>query len=131
MDFKTNKEELVLNGETETRQPIPEQDIHDYDFYKSQKDSASFCSNIIVEQLAYYDKGVSYPGGTYRRTISRYFDKYGQDVLSRLLAYSEKDKENFDVLYDEKSKVTIPMRTNTEAFTDIIRELDIKPAEID
>lgn len=131
MDFKTNKEELVLNGETETRQPIPEQDIHDYDFYKSQKDSASFCSNIIVEQLAYYDKGVSYPGGAYRRTISRYYDEYGQEVLSRLLAYSEKDKENFDVLYDEESKVTIPMRTNTEAFTDIIRELDIKPAEID
>lgn len=131
MNFETNKEEIVLNGKTETRQPIPEQDIQDYDFYKSQKDSASFCSNIIVEQLAYYDKGVSYPGGAYRRTISRYFDEYGRVVLSRLLAYSEKDKENFGVLYDEDNKTPIPMRTNIDAFTEIIRKLDIKPAEID
>ena len=131
MNFETNKEEIVLNGKTETRQPIPEQDIHDYDFYKSQKDSASLCSNIIVEQLAYYDKGVSYPGGSYRRTISRYFDEYGRVVLSRLLAYSEKDKENFGVLYDEDNKTPIPMRTNIDAFTEIIRKLDIKPAEID
>lgn len=131
MNFETNKEEIVLNGKTETRQPIPGQDIHDYDFYKSQKDSASLCSNIIVEQLAYYDKGVSYPGGAYRRTISRYFDEYGRVVLSRLLAYSEKDKENFGVLYDEDNKTPIPMRTNIDAFTEIIRKLDIKPAEID
>ena len=51
-------------------------DIKEYDIYESKNDGATTCANIIVEPIAFVEDGVSYPGGVYRRTISRYDPHY-------------------------------------------------------
>lgn len=126
MNFDDNSEEIVLNGKRDFRNLIPEKDIADYDFYKSKDDGADYCSNLIVEQLAYYDKGVSYPGGVYRRTISRYDYNYACTLLSRLLT-SSKDEANFGKL-NESDGVSNEMRCNMDEFHKLVKVLDIKPA---
>lgn len=115
MNFKKDKyyEEVYSNGNIETKKPIPDLDIEKYDFYKSKNDDADLCSNIIVEKLAYYDKGVQYPGGVYRRTISRYDYGYGKILLSRFLT---KSKGGLEV---------------SSYFDTLVDELNIKPAELD
>ena len=117
---------IVFNGKKDVRNLIPEKDIADYDFYKSKDDGADYCSNLIVEQLAYYDKGVSYPGGVYRRTISRYDYNYACTILSRLLTSSE-DEANFGKL-NESNGVSNEMRCNMDEFHKLVKVLDIKPA---
>lgn len=129
MDFDSNTEQIVLNGKAETKNPIPENDIIEYDYYKSKEDGADLCTNIIVEQLAYYDNGVSYPGGVYRRTISRYDYGYGKILLSRLFTRS-KDSENFG-WFHESDNTSTPMTCNMDGFKELVNALNIKPAELD
>lgn len=128
-DFNGNNEEIVLNGKTDVISPIPEQDIKEYDYYNSMDDGADLCSNLIVKQLAYYDNGVSYPGGVYRRTISRYDYGYGMILLSRLLA-TVNDTENFGRLH-ESDGIAKPMTCDIEEFKELTNSLNIYPAEKD
>ena len=57
-------------------------DVEKYDIYGSIKDSADFCTNLIVEPIYYlgHESGTN-PGGVYRRTISRYDAGYAATLL--------------------------------------------------
>lgn len=77
-DFKKKEEEIlffdkdpqIVKGEDFNK------DVEEYDIYKSKEDGADFCSNLIVQCVAYVPEGVGNPGGVYRRTISRYDSHY-------------------------------------------------------
>lgn len=107
-----------------------EKDIEQYDIYKSISDDATSCANLIVEPIAFDYEGVSYPGGVYRRTISRYDSDYARALLSRFVA--NKDKVSYNMLWDEIQKCySIKVNANTQYFEKIISDLNIKPAEKD
>ena len=108
------------------------EDIDHYDIYKSISDSATSCANLIVEPFAFDYEGVSYPGGVYRRTISRYDSDYARALLSRFLA--NKDKASFNMLWDEKDGqkgYITKVNSNSKYFEKIISDLNIAPAEKD
>ena len=76
--FEEDREELQIFGK-ETPIITPEKylsDIKEFDIYESKNDGATTCANIIVEPIAFVEDGVGYPGGVYRRTISRYDTHY-------------------------------------------------------
>ena len=77
-DFEKNQEEILMFGKDiqiiSGKQYLS--DIDKYDFYKSSKDGATTCANIIVKPIAFIENGVGNPGGVYRRTISRYDSHY-------------------------------------------------------
>lgn len=76
--FEEKREEKQIFGK-KTEVITGEQylsDIKEYDIYESNEDCATTCANIIVEPIAFVEDGVGYPGGVYRRTISRYDPHY-------------------------------------------------------
>lgn len=76
-DFEKGEEEIQYFGEDEPRAVKDfNLDVEKYDIYKSKKDGATLCSNLIVKLIAYVPEGVGNPGGVYRRTISRYDSHY-------------------------------------------------------
>lgn len=97
-------------------------DIKNYDFYGAIEDGASSCANIIVEPIAFDYRGVSYPGGVYRRTISRYDFGYAKTLLSRFLTNKGKNS-------DENEGYSI--NVNTKEFEKIVNELHITISEKD
>jgi len=76
-DFEKGEEEILYFEENKPR-PVDnfDADVEKYDIYKSKKDGATLCSNLIVKRIAYVPEGVGNPGGVYRRTISRYDSHY-------------------------------------------------------
>ena len=129
MNFTEDTEEIVINDQRESKKPIPQEDIDKFDIYKSKANNADLCSNVIVEQLAYYDKGVSFPGGVYRRTISRYDSGYGKTLLSRFYA-SINDKDYFGLLH-ESDGIPKTMPCNVDEFKNLVNDLKIQAAEKD
>lgn len=71
------EEELMIKEEA-----LVNSDVEKYDIYGGIKDSADFCSNLIVEPIYYlgYEAGTN-PGGVYRRTISRYDAGYATRLM--------------------------------------------------
>lgn len=109
-------------------------DIEKHDIYESISDGATSCANLIVEPLAFDYEGVSYPGGAYRRTISRYDKDYARKLLARFSANAKINKPSFNMLWDEKDGqkgYIIKVNSNMERFNKIISEMNIKPAEKD
>lgn len=127
-------QEVVCNGQKTiiTDLDVIKKDIEQYDIYRSIADGATSCANLIVEPIAFDYEGVSYPGGVYRRTISRYDGDYAMILLSRFLA--NKNKASFNMLWDErdgqKGYIT-KINANTPCFEKIVSDLNIKPAEKD
>ena len=66
-------------------------DKEKYDIYGAMDDGATYCSNLIVEPIAYIRDGVGNPGGVYRRTISRYDTSYAKELLKRFEQHKKKD----------------------------------------
>ena len=62
--------------------------VKEYDIYESFKDNNSTsCANVVIdERLCYLREGVENPGGTYRKTISRYFEGYAVKLLEAFKA---------------------------------------------
>lgn len=84
-DFEKGEEEILYFEDPEKRDIVTikdnkdnfEEDADKFDIYGVVKDDGgTFCSNLIVECLAYVPEGVGNPGGVYRRTISRYDSHY-------------------------------------------------------
>ena len=107
-------------------------DIEQYDIYESISDGASSCANLIVDPIAFDYEGVSYPGGVYRRTISRYDGDYARSLLSRFV--TNNNKPSYNMLWDEregqKGYIT-KINSNTQFFEKVVLDLLIKPAEKD
>lgn len=101
-----------------------EKDLLRSDIYKSREDGATLCSSLIVEPLAFACKGIGNPGGTYRRTISRYDREYGFLQLARFMAIM--DDNNVYNIFDNK-----PMGCNKELFKHILESGNITPAPRD
>ncbi len=61
------------------------EDLEKYDIYNVRKeDGITNIANVIVNPIVEArDKGVNYPGGVYRRTISRYDGGYAKILFSR------------------------------------------------
>ena len=93
-------------------------------FYGSCDDGATLCSSLIVEPLAFARGGIGNPGGTYRRTISRYDYDYGLKQLARFMAI--KDDSTIYNVYEGK-----PMGCNKELFEQILASGNIQPATRD
>lgn len=132
-DGENLRETLTINGDKSviTDQEQIKADVEKYDIYKGLDDNADLCSNLIVEPLAYYDNGVKYPGGVYRRTISRYDKGYARILLSRFAAV-QKDAENFNRLHESSGKVhDMGCTSNASTFQQIITDLSIEPAAQD
>ena len=84
-DFEKGEEEILYFNNPEKSGIVTIKDNEDkfkedadkFDIYGVEKDDGgTFCSNLIVECLAYVPEGVGNPGGVYRRTISRYDSHY-------------------------------------------------------
>ena len=126
--------EVVYNGQKSVITDVEtiNRDIDRFDIYKSISDGATSCANLIVEPIAFDFDGVSYPGGVYRRTISRYDGDYARALLSRFLA--NKDKAYFNMLWEERDgqKVdVVKVDSNAQSFDKLVSDLNIKPAEKD
>lgn len=86
-NFDEKKETITWLNDKDHPTIIPEQeqqyeeDIKNYDIYKSRDDGATLCSSIIVEKIAFKEGGVGNPGGVYRRTISRYYPLYAGRLM--------------------------------------------------
>jgi len=78
-------------------------DLAKSDIYGSADDGSSSVANLIVNPIVQCKNwGVSYPGGVYRRTISRYDSGYAWTILSRLLRVDADYKTVFDqTLFDK------------------------------
>ena len=59
-------------------------DVDKYDIYRGIKDSADYCSNLMVEPIIYIPEGVGNPNPVYRRTISRYDAGYAVTLMKLL-----------------------------------------------
>lgn len=101
-----------------------EKDLERSDLYESRKDGATLCSSLIVEPLAFARDGIGNPGGTYRRTISRYDHGYGLMQLARFMAI--KDDANMYNVYENKE-----MGCNKELFEKILASGNIQKAKRD
>lgn len=101
-----------------------EKDLLRSDIYESREDGATLCSSLIVEPLAFASRGIGNPGGTYRRTISRYDRGYGFLQLARFMAIM--DDNNVYNIFDNK-----PMGCNKELFKQILESGNITPAPRD
>lgn len=126
--------EVVYNGQKTVITDVEtiNRDIDRFDIYKSISNGATSCANLIVEPIAFDFDGVSYPGGVYRRTISRYDGDYARALLSRFLA--NKDKAYFNMLWEERDgqKVdVVKVDSNAQSFDKLVSDLNIKPAEKD
>lgn len=122
-EIKSNNDELDIDVE---------KDIERFDIYCSISDGATSCANLIVKPLAFDYEGVSYPGGVYRRTISRYDKDYARELLSRFVA--NKNKLSYNRIWDEKDGqkgYITKVNSDTTLFDKIITEMKIKPAEKD
>ena len=78
-------------------------DLAKSDIYGSADDGCSSVANLIVNPIVQCKNwGVSYPGGVYRRTISRYDSGYAWTLMSRLLRVDADYKTVFDpTLFDK------------------------------
>lgn len=78
-------------------------DLAKSDIYGSADDGSSSVANLIVNPIVQCKNwGVSYPGGVYRRTISRYDSGYAWTLMSRLLRVDADYKTVFDqTLFDK------------------------------
>ena len=78
-------------------------DLTKSDIYGSADDGSSSVANLIVNPIVQCKNwGVSYPGGVYRRTISRYDSGYAWTLMSRLLRVDADYKTVFDqTLFDK------------------------------
>lgn len=101
-----------------------EKDLERSDIYVSRADGATLCSSLIVEPLAFANAGIGNPGGTYRRTISRYDHGYGLMQLARFMAI--KDDINVYNVYENKE-----MGCNKELFEKILASGNIQKAKRD
>lgn len=91
-------------------------DLKKYDIYEAAEDGASSVANLIVEPIVQCKNwGVSYPGGVYRRTISRYDSGYAWILMSRLLRVDA----GYKTVY------------NQEKFDTIISDNHVEPAVYD
>ena len=84
----TINETIHMFGKDEeivTEQEKVNADIKEYDIYGALDDGADLCSNLIVEEIVFNEKGVGYPGGVYRRTISRYDAGYAAQLMERFI----------------------------------------------
>lgn len=112
--------EIVCKKGTEKEEDDENQikaDIENYDIYKSIDDGATSCANLIVEPLAFDYEGVSYPGGVYRRTISRYDNGYARILLARFKA-----KEN-DPTFNTLDKNGEKIAANTTVFDELTQNI--------
>lgn len=105
------------------------EDIKKHDIYESKEDGATLCSSLIVEPLAFARNGIGNPGGTYRRTISRYDHGYGLKQLARFMAIMNDDKV-YNVFYNEDGEAK-DMGCNKEKFEQILKSGNIQPAQRD
>lgn len=78
-------------------------DLAKSDIYGSADDGSSSVANLIVKPIVQCKNcGVSYPGGAYRRTISRYDSGYAWTLMSRFLRVDADYKTVFDqTLFDK------------------------------
>ena len=81
----TCKETIHMFGQEErviTEQSLLENDMKTYDIYNGIENNADVCANLIVKPLFYIGKEAgTNPGGTYRRTISRYDAGYAASLM--------------------------------------------------
>ena len=79
------------------------EDLAKSDIYGSANDGSSSVANLIVNPIVQCKNwGVSYPGGVYRRTISRYDSGYAWTLMSRLLRVDAGVKTVYDqTLFDK------------------------------
>ena len=71
--------------------------VKEYDIYESFKNNNSTsCANVVIdERLCYLREGVENPGGTYRKTISRYYEGYAVKLLE---AFKAAKPENASII---------------------------------
>ncbi len=117
--FNIDGDNEIVNGEQIQDIDQIKKDISDKDIYHSKSDGASLCANLIVTPLVYIEKGVSHPGGIYRKTISRYDETYGKKLLGRFL-YAKNN------LTDE-----LKIKCNEEMFNDVKDDYKILSARKD
>ena len=86
-----------INGKLQNAEQTKE-DIIKYDIYKSLDDGATYCSNLIVMPLAFVSEGVCYPGGVYRKTISRYDSTYSRQLLGRFLYMNSIQNDGLEIV---------------------------------
>ena len=75
---------LPQEGKNAIRDERVQAILQQYDIYASYGDDGSTsCANVVVERVSYRPEGVENPGGTYRKTISRYYEGYAVKLLER------------------------------------------------
>lgn len=104
-----------VNGELQSKKQT-QKDLELYDIYNSIADGATYCSNLIVTPLAYATEGVGYPGGVYRRTISRYDGTYAKWLLGRFLYMKNALSDGWRVKCD------------VERFESVLKKYEIQPS---
>lgn len=124
----TTVEKLHIFGTPEQEKEPTEEELANSDIYESKEDGATLCASILVEPLAFASTGVGNAGGTYRRTISRYYRDYGLWHLARFMAVMD-DEKVFNIFYEEGKKYE--MGCNKELLQQILAAGDIKPAQRD
>ncbi len=72
------------NDEIVKEEALVKADVEKYDIYRGIKDTADYCSNLIVEPIIYIPEGVGNPNPVYRRTISRYDAGYAVTLMKLL-----------------------------------------------
>lgn len=72
------------NDEIVKVEALVKADVEKYDIYRGIKDTADYCSNLIVEPIIYIPEGVGNPNPVYRRTISRYDAGYAVTLMKLL-----------------------------------------------
>lgn len=72
------------NDEIVKEESLVKADVEKYDIYRGIKDTADYCSNLMVEPIIYIPEGVGNPNPVYRRTISRYDAGYAVTLMKLL-----------------------------------------------
>jgi len=110
-EISTSEGKKEITDETQVMADLKRSDI-----YGSNEDGSSSVANLIVNPIVQCKNwGVSYPGGVYRRTISRYDRGYAWTLMSRLLRVDA----DYKTVFDQK------------LFDSIVAENHVEPASYD
>lgn len=111
----------VVESEAERR---ADGEIYQIDWFLN--DGCKLISYLLVEPLAFYEKGVGRIS-VYRPTISTYHPTYAGMTLARFLAVSRSDADAMGKYHLGGKE--LQLACNTAAFTEIVNGYAIQPAE--
>lgn len=139
-DYKDKTKTFNVSGEPENEKILTElekdEDIKKYDIYGTYKDvedeySDIRCADLVVEPLIFCKSGVSYVGGVYRRTISRYPRKRAKSLIGRFLFELANHKDKCQYLVKQKEQ-NVTMSYTANDFVEFAKSCGVtEPAKKD